>query len=150
MREAVENPKVEYTARKVRVIRRDSWLLMTLPSGRALCYPDIRVDAEGVISYMGIDAYTKQWKRIKTYGGKLFENLCQAMARDVLAANMPLVEASGYPIVLTVHDELLTEPEDDPIFNAKEMASLLAAPPTWAADLPLAAAGFETHRYKKD
>ena len=84
-----------------------------------------------------------------THGGKLFENLCQAIARDIMAANMPLIEAAGYTTVLTVHDEIIAEAPDRSEFNAKHLASLLSANPEWAPDIPLAAAGFETYRYRK-
>ena len=126
-----------------------NWLLIGLPSGRTLCYPSPRVAEDGAISYMGIDQYTRKWTRISTHGGKLFENIVQAIARDVMAANMPLIEAAGYEIILTVHDEIIAETPDEPGYNVEHMAGLLAAPPPWALDMPLAAAGFETHRYKK-
>ena len=126
-----------------------NWLLIGLPSGRTLCYPSPRVAEDGAISYMGIDPYTRKWTRISTHGGKLFENIVQAIARDVMAANMPLIEAAGYEIILTVHDEIIAETPDEPGYNVEHMAGLLAAPPPWALDMPLAAAGFETHRYRK-
>jgi DNA polymerase len=126
-----------------------NWLLLGLPSGRALCYPAPKVEDGNKITYMGIDQYTRKWTRISTHGGKLFENLCQAVARDIMAANMPLIEAAGYRIVLTVHDEIIAEASDEPQYNAEHLASLLAANPSWAPDIPLAAAGFETYRYRK-
>ena len=126
-----------------------NWLLIGLPSGRTLCYPSPRVAEDGAVSYMGIDQYTRKWTRISTHGGKLFENIVQAIARDVMAANMPLIEAAGYSIILTVHDEIIAETPDEPQYNVEHMAGLLAAPPPWALDMPLAAAGFETYRYKK-
>ena len=126
-----------------------NWLVVGMPSGRALFYPLPKVGEDGSLSYMGIDQYTRKWTRIHTHGGKLFENLCQAVARDIMAANMPLIEAAGYQIVLTVHDEIIAEAPDEPQYNAKHLASLLAANPDWAPDIPLAAAGFETYRYRK-
>jgi DNA polymerase len=63
---------------------------------------------------------------------------------------MPLIEIAGYEIVLSVHDELITETPDQPSYQTEQLAMLLAATPPWAQDLPLAAAGFETTRYKKD
>ncbi|MRU27569.1 hypothetical protein FGG01_01205, partial [Xylella fastidiosa subsp. multiplex] len=69
--------------------------------------------------------------------------------RDVLAACMPAIEAAGYAIVLTVHDEIITEADDRPSFNAAHLAALMATPPPWAQGLPLAAEGFQTHRYRK-
>lgn len=126
-----------------------NWLVLGLPSGRALCYPAPKIEDSDKITYMGIDQYTRKWTRIHTHGGKLFENLCQAVARDIMAANMPLIEAAGYQTVLTVHDEIIAEAPDEPQYNAKHLASLLAANPDWAPDIPLAAAGFETYRYRK-
>ena len=126
-----------------------NWLLLGLPSGRALCYPAPKVEDGDKITYMGIDQYTRKWTRISTHGGKLFENLCQAVARDIMAANMPAIEAAGYAITLTVHDEIIAEAPDEPQYNAQHLASLLAANPAWAPDIPLAAAGFETYRYRK-
>jgi len=126
-----------------------NWLVLGLPSGRALCYPSPKVEDGDKITYMGIDQYTRKWTRIHTHGGKLFENCSQAVARDIMAANMPLIEAAGYQIVLSVHDEIIAEAPDEPQYNAKHLASLLAANPAWAPDIPLAAAGFETYRYRK-
>jgi len=80
----------------------------------------------------------------------IVHNCCQAVARDVMAANMPRIEAEGYEIVLTVHDEVVTEtPAVDSHYPAHQ-AALLAANPTWAPGMPLAAAGFESPRYRKD
>jgi DNA polymerase len=126
-----------------------SWLRIVLPSGRSLVYPSPKL-VDGAVTYMGVDQFTRKWTRISTHGGKLFENLCQAVARDVMAANMPRIEAAGYQIVLTVHDEIIAEAPDQPEFNADHLASLLATNPDWAPDMPLAAAGFETYRYRKD
>jgi len=127
-----------------------AWLRIRLPSGRYLCYTQPEVDDKGQISYMGVDQYTRQWKRVKTYGGKLIENCTQAFARDIMAANMQPIEDAGYEIVLSVHDELLTETPDTDEFTHEGLASLLAAVPPWAAGIPLAAAGFEATRYRKD
>jgi DNA polymerase bacteriophage-type len=149
VREAIGHPGVTLTCRKLKIRRDGNWLRIGLPSGRALCYPSPQVDA-GQISYMGINQYSRQWQRLKTYGGKLFENVCQAVARDVMAWNMPGIEAAGYQIVLTVHDEVITEAPDSPEFNADHLGSLLAATPPWAQGMPLAAGGFEALRYRKD
>ena len=139
-----------YTTLGLKIKAAKSWLLITLPSGRSLCYPSPKVMADGSITYMGIDQFTRKWTRVYTHGGKLFENLCQAIARDVMAANMPRIEAAGYQIVLTVHDEIIAEAPDSPEYNVDHMAALLATPPSWAQDMPLAAAGFETYRYRKE
>ena len=150
VREAIGHPGVTLTARKLKVRRDGAWLRIGLPGGRALCYPAPEVSLDGTISYMGVNQYSRKWQRLKTYGGKLFENVCQAVARDVMAWNMPAIEAAGYQIVLTVHDEVVTEAPDSPDFNADHLGRLLAATPPWAQGMPLAAGGFEDYRYRKD
>jgi DNA polymerase len=150
VREAIRNPGVTLSARKLKVRKDGNWLRIGLPSGRALCYPSPQVADDGSISYMGVNQYSRKWQRLKTYGGKLFENVCQAVARDVMAWNMPAIEAAGYQIVLTVHDEVVTEAPDSPEFNADHLGQLLAANPPWAPGMPLAAGGFEDYRYRKD
>lgn len=150
VREAIAVPKVDIRVRKL-VVRRDgAWLRIKLPSGRFLCYPSPAIDKEGRITYMGVNQYSRKWTRLTTYGGKLFENVCQAVARDVMAHNMPAIEADGYQIVLTVHDEVLTESPGGADFTAARLSALLATVPPWAEGMPLAAGGFETNRYRKD
>lgn len=126
-----------------------SWLRIRLPSGRYLCYPSANVGENGAIHYWGVHQYTRKWCKLSTYGGKLAENATQALARDVMAHAMPVAEEAGYPIVLTVHDELLTEPEDAPRYTAEGLAEIMATVPSWAPGLPLAAAGDESYRYGK-
>lgn len=147
---AVQWPGQTWRVGPLKLRRDGSWLRIALPSGRCLCYPSPNVNSDGELSYTGINQYSRKWQRLKTYGGKLFENVCQAVARDVLAHNMPIIEAAGYQIVLTVHDEVVTETPDSDEFNSQHLSSLLAANPPWAIDMPLAAAGFEAYRYKKD
>lgn len=105
---------------------------------------------KGNITYMGVNSYSRKWQRLKTYGGKLVENVTQAAARDVLAGNMPLIEDAGYSIVLTVHDEVITEAPDTEDFNDKALSALLSTNPEWAPDIPLNAGGFEAYHYRKD
>lgn len=130
--------------------RRDgAWLRIRLPSGAYLCYLHPQCDANGQLTYMGINPYTRQWNKVKTHGGKIIAECTQSSARDVLAENMPAID-EVYPIVLTVHDELITEVPDDPKWSAEDLAARLATNPPWAPDLPLAAAGFEDTTYRKD
>jgi DNA polymerase len=151
VRLAIKNPGESFPVGQHLKARRDgAWLRLRLPSGRYLCYINPSVDDDGQITYFGVNQYTRQWGRIKTYGGKICENATQAFARDILAYNMPAVEKAGYEIVLSVHDELLTETPDSPEFNADKLGQMMATAPDWAAGIPLAAAGFETYRYRKD
>lgn len=78
------------------------------------------------------------------------ENICQSTARDVLAYSMPPIEKAGYEIVLTVHDEIISEAPDTPQFSAEGLSKLLSFNSDWAWDLPLSANGFETYRYRKE
>lgn len=149
-RDAINNPKTTFTVRRLKIQRDAGWLRIRLPSGRCLCYLQPRVSDGGEISYMGVNQYTRQWSRIKTYGGKLVENVTQASARDVMAHSMPLVQEAGYDLILSVHDELLTETPDTDEFSSDSLAAMMASNPPWAEGLPLAAAGFETYRYRKD
>lgn len=149
-RDAIDSPAYTFDCGSVKVRRDGNWLRILLPSGRYLCYPAPTIDDQGRCSYMGVDQYTRKWQRIHTYSGKLAENVTQAFARDVLAYNMPRIEAEGYQIVLSVHDELLTETPDSDEFTSDRLAALMSTVPPWAQGLPLAAAGFETYRYRKD
>lgn len=151
VRAAIGNPGVTFDIGQHLKARVDGkWLRIRLPSGRYLCYINPSVADDGQISYFGVNQYTRQWGSIKTYGGKLVENCTQAFARDILAYNMPGIEAKGYEIVLSVHDELLTETPDRPEFNADVLGQMMATAPAWAQGIPLTAAGFETTRYRKD
>jgi DNA polymerase len=125
------------------------WLRIKLPSGRYLSYPNPEID-EGRITFDGMSQFTKQWTRLETYGGKLVENIVQAVARDVFMRGMKYAEEAGYEVCIRVHDELITETPDTPDFNVAELSSIMATQPSWAVGLPLAAAGFECTRYKKE
>jgi DNA polymerase len=151
VRAAIKNPGETFPIGQHLKARRDgAWLRIRLPSGRYLCYINPGVDDDGQITYFGVNQYSRQWGRIKTYGGKIIENCTQAFARDVLAYNMPAIEQAGYEIVLSVHDELLTETPDEERYSAGQLGRMMATAPAWAAGIPLAAAGFETYRYRKD
>jgi DNA polymerase len=154
-KEAIRYPKYEIeAAAKLCFEKRGTWLRMVLPSGRVLCYPAPRIETvkgKEVITYAGVNQYSRKWSRIQTYGGKLFENATQATARDVMAWNMPLIEEAGFGILLTVHDEVITEaPLANSALTAKALSAILARNPPWFKGCPLAAGGFEADRYRKD
>jgi len=126
-----------------------NWLRILLPSGRYLCYAGAKSDG-GKIRYLGSDTYTRRWGYLSTYGGKLAENIVQAVSRDILAHGMVKAEAEGFRAVLSIHDELITEVPDDGKYSSGRLSQLMSSAPSWAEGLPLAAAGFEAERYRKD
>ena len=124
-----------------------------LPSGRCVIYPQIERPRPGVratFTYRGMNQYTRGWSELRSYAGKVVENLTQATARDILAHGMKLAWDRGYKIVLSVHDELITETPDSGDFTEAGLAACMTDNPDWAEGLPLSAAGFEAYRYKKD
>lgn len=131
-------------------------LTITLPSGRKLYYvsPGIGENQWGrpSISYMGMDQKTKRWKRIETYGGKLTENVVQAIARDCLAEAIERLEAAGLPVVFHVHDEVVLEtthhPDEDALLQ--QVCALMGEPIPWAPGLPLGADGWVGDFFRKD
>lgn len=137
------------------------WLCMELPSGRILSYPGIgvsvtketdedgRVNTNVRIKYQGENQLTRQWTTLYTHGGKACENIVQALCRDLLAYAMINVEGGGYPIVLSVHDELVCETPDTPEYTVTELEKLMCALPEWAEGFPLVAEGSEMYRYAK-
>jgi DNA polymerase bacteriophage-type len=147
---AVLNPGKLYRARRLKFRRDGAWLRMGLPSGRVLCYPNPEVSKDGTLSYMGLNQYSRKWERLTTYGGKLLENGVQAVACDQLAECMPIAEEAGYPIVFHVHDELACETPDTEEFTSDQLAEIMCSDLGWNEGLPLSAAGFETHRYRKE
>jgi len=102
-----------------------------------------------LLRFEGIDQYSRKWKQLETYGGKLVENAVQAIARDVFLAGMRRAEEAGYHVVLRVHDELVCEVPDSPEYTVKALDGFLTARSPWNQGLPLAAAGHEMYRYAK-
>ncbi|MFB6473318.1 DNA polymerase [Paenibacillus glucanolyticus] len=123
-----------------------------LPSGRKLYYvePTLAQNDFGkmALHYKGPDQQTGKWTTISTYGGKLTENIVQAIARDCLAVSLVRAEQAGFETVLHVHDEIGIESERPEDLN--RMLDLMAEPIAWAPGLPLKAAGFTTNFYMKD
>lgn len=138
-----------WCGKKLCFIRKGNWLRMRLPSGRFLVYPAPRVEKDGTLTFLGNNTYTRKWGRNSTYSGKLAENACQAVARDVLYDAMEVAEARGYLTVLHVHDEIVAEAPDTNDFTIDGLNDILVTSSAWTKGLPLAAAGFESYRYKK-
>lgn len=127
-------------------------MFIELPSGRRLAYckPRLGVNAFGseCITYEGIGT-GKKWERIETFGGKICENIIQAVARDVLVESMMRLHKNGYKITMHIHDEVVLEVQDD-VSSVEEVCRIMAITPEWAKDLPLNADGYECKFYKKE
>lgn len=145
---AIRVPDHPITVGKVVVDRRGAWLRIRLPSGRYLLYPAIHLD-ERDVSFLGVNPYTKQWQRIGTYSGKLMENVVQGGSADILMDGLLGADAAGYEPELTIHDEILAEPADDPRFTDKGLSEIMVSNSLWADGLPLTAKGFTSKRYHK-
>lgn len=159
---AVQNPGVLQGFRSIcyHIDPVTNILYCTLPSGRRLTYhaprlgPSDRWADQLSLSFEGYNTNQKMgaigWIRIETYGGRLFENVVQAIARDLLMHVVPLLEAAGYSIVLRVHDELVAEiPEG--FGSIEEFERLMSTLPTWATGWPVRAhGGWIGKRYRKD
>ena len=145
---ALRNPGHEFTAGRVTYYFDGQHLWYALPSGRILCYPYARLDADGV-SYAKASwkpaADAKEWPRARLWKGLACENICQAAANDVLRATLRQVDA-----VLHVHDEVVLEvPEADADATVARLHDVMCAAPGWAEGLPLDAEISVMRRYGK-
>lgn len=122
-----------------------------LPSGRALIYPQAGIGVNRFgnesIEFYGMND-RRQFGRIETYGGKLTENVVQAISRDLLAHALTVLEEHGHTVVMHIHDEAVVEAP--PETSVGEVCALMSQAPTWAAGLPLTADGYECNYYQKD
>lgn len=152
-----ERGPIRVGAQDTTFYRRGRSMVIRLPSSRELVYRDIRLETDHVtgkdsLVYNGVHQTTRTWTAIRTYGGKLVENIVQAVARDVMADAMLAVEADplGPEIVLTVHDELIALA---PLKTAPAVLDLILAAmrraPSWAPGLPVWAEGWWGPRYRK-
>ena len=143
--------------RGIVVGRQWGMLTITLPSGRTLCYPRVSIGIERndgwrgdheIIEYEGTNQTTKKWGKIRTYGGKLTENVVQAIARDILGVVILRAREAGLPVVFHIHDEIIVEAA--PGQTLQQVEDLFSKPITWCSDLPLKGAGYTTPYYLKD
>lgn len=153
---AVSSPGQMFSNRGASFLVKGRFLMCRLPSGRILYYydPDIRPmetswgEMKDSVTYMTVDGMTKKWVRTNTYGGKLAENVTQAICRDIMAEAMLRLEASGYPVVMTVHDEIICEVPEG-FGSVEELEKIMCIVPTWAVGFPIKASGWRGRRYRK-
>jgi DNA polymerase len=152
--ETVQYGVVNYMPCGICFDRDEDYLIIRLLSGRCLYYyrPEIRLNDLGrdAIHFRGVDQKTKKWGYISTYGGKLTENIVQAVARDILANALMNLYRGGYSINFHIHDEVIMEAPVDSGQSIDEAIQLMCTLPVWAEGLPLNADGFESYYYKKD
>lgn len=136
------------------------YMTVRLPSGRALFYKGAHFAnsfngygnmPKRSLRYQGIIQATRQWGELDTYGGKLTENIVQAIARDILGNSMLNLASAGYMPVAHIHDECIVEvPAENAEAHYARMVEIMSRPPRWAHDLPLRADGYVTPFYLKD
>ena len=128
------------------------FLTVQLPSGRKLFYPKpfLQENQFGkmAIHYYSVGQQTRRWEVSSTYGGKMTENIVQAIARDCLAETLKRIDAKGLQVVFHVHDEVIIDAPTE--VTVDEICDLMAAPISWAPGLILKGAGFESSYYMKD
>ncbi len=157
---AIQNPGKCFNVGDITYGVKDDVLFCRLPSGRFLQYHEPRlVEQEKfgrmqyAITFMGYNTNSAKgpvgWVRMETYGGRLCENVDQAIAADIQAFAMKQCEANGYYVVMHTHDELIAE-VDENFGSVEEMAALMTAPEPWRAWWPIRAAGWQDDRYQKD
>ena len=130
----------------------DDFLFIALPSGRKLAYFNPRIikkDGKDSLAYDGNIQVSGGWGQISTWGGKLVENIVQAIARDCLAIALTRLDDAGYKIVMHVHDEIVCEMPNDKGCLA-DVINIMCQPIVWADGLLLAADGYESSFYRKD
>lgn len=138
------------------IITGTRYMTILLPSGRKLYYPspEIGVNRWGnpSVSYMGQNQTTKRWEKVETYGGKLVENIVQAIARDCLAIAIENLEAQGLHVVFHIHDEVVIDTpawaDEDTMLDT--VTKIMTKPIPWAQALPLNADGWVDKFFKKD
>ena len=152
---AVRTPGKVFEYKRLRIVCEGDFLRITLPSGRALSYPFPRIIKDPKYDQNRV-VQGRQRRRVEdcnfgkgAYGGLWTENIVSAIARDLLAAAMLRLEAAGYPVALTVHDEICAEVPDG-FGSLDEFKRLFTAKPEWAdGNLPIAAKARESRRFSK-
>lgn len=151
--EAVNNKSIVHIDKNISFIYEGNILFIKLPSGRRLSYIRPKIDYnnafnKSIITYEGVDSTTKKNTRLTTYGGKLVENIVQAIARDVLGEAMMNLRNKGFNIVMHVHDEIVLEVENG-VSSVEKVCEIMCKENKYFKGLNLRADGFESNYYKK-
>lgn len=149
-------PIVVGPLKNVKFLCAGAYLYIVLPSGRPLVYPAPRVEDSLTpwgemrpgVTFFGVHATTRQWCKQRLYGGLIVENIVQAVARDMMLEGRLRAEACGYPPVLAVHDEVVTEVPEG-FGSVEEFLGILCESPPWAAGCPVSSEGWRARRYRK-
>lgn len=153
--EAITERSTVTINKNLKAIYQSGILFIELPSGRRLAYvkpkvvDDARFPGAKKITFQAVNETTWQWDEQDTYGGKLVENIVQAVARDCLAHAMLTLDSMDYQIVMHVHDEVVIEIDEDSN-ELKTVCELMSQEIPWAPGLPLRADGYECQYYQKD
>ena len=153
-RRAMRHKGHEFTAGRITYMFDGVHLWYALPSGRILCYPFARFDAEGSITYAKASwkpaADAPEWPRARIWAGILVENATQASAHDMLRGSLRRLDAEGFNVIAHVHDEIIIEHDTlTADVAAARIHAIMTDPPSWACDFPLAAEGDVMLRYHK-
>jgi DNA polymerase len=153
---AVRAPGSVHTVKGCTFCVRGAYLWLILPSGRPLVYAAPKIAprktpwGEGRDSVLawGLNSMTRKWERRALYGGLLVENIVQALSRDLMASAMLRLEGNGYPVILTVHDEIVCEVPNT-VGTLNEFTNAMSAIPVWAKGCPVEVESWEGERYRK-
>lgn len=149
-KDAITDGKVTTLDRNMKVFKSNGNVYIQLPNGRSIGYVTPRIK-DGQVSFLGLNQTTRKWEWTKTWGGKLTENVVQAIARDCLCETLKGCDEIGAKTIMHVHDEVICEvPTEEKETKFKQLLEVMAKPISWAPDLILVGDGFISDYYKKD
>lgn len=152
--QAMRNPGKVIPCGRVKFKRVKDFLLCRLPSGRAIKYPFPELkEKETPWGEVKLQLHYRalkdgKWVLVSSYGGKLVENIDQGISRDIMAEALVNLEREGYPPIMTIHDEGVSE-VDEGFGSLEEFCAIMARRPSWGQDIPIETDGWEGYRYRK-
>ena len=157
---AVQNPKTTVPVQHNPIFQfrfEGKFLYMALPSGRFLAFPFPKVQQQrfrgmvsDVVTAMWVNSVTKKWERRTVIGSNFFQSAVQGLCRDILMEAHLRIEADGWPLILSIHDESLSMVRDTPDFTLERYNHLMTVPLDWMEGFPIRSDGWKGKRYKKD